>query len=51
MIGYSSISSFRASKSNQSFERDANLVLFGLPETHSLIESKEIADEVLEFLA
>ena len=47
----SSSHSFRASKSNQSFERDANLVLFGLPEAHSLIESKEIADEALEFLA
>ena len=39
------------SKSNQSIERDANLVLFGLPENHSLIESKEIVDEVLDFLA
>ena len=36
----SSSHSIRASKSNQSFKHDTNLVLFGLPETHSLIESK-----------
>ena len=47
----SSSHSIKASKSSQSIECDANLVLFGLPENHSLIESKEIVDEVLEFLA
>ena len=44
----SSSHSIKASKSSQSIECDANLVLFGLPENHSLIE---IVDEVLEFLA
>ena len=40
-----------ATKPLQSTERGTNLVLFGLSETHSLIESKEIVDDLLEFLA
>ena len=39
-----------ATKHLQSTERGTNLVLFGLSETHSLIESKEIVDDLLEFL-
>ena len=42
---------FKVAKPDRSFDRDSNLVLFGLSESHSLIESKEIVDEVLEFLA
>ena len=38
-----------ATKPLQSTERGTNLVLFGLSETHSLIESKEIVDDLLEF--
>ena len=33
------------------YNRDTNVVLFGLPETRSLVESKEVVDEVFEFLA
>ena len=40
-----------ATKPLQSTERGTNLVLFGLSETHSLIESKEIVDDLLQFLA
>ena len=40
-----------ATKPLQSTERGTNLVLFGLSETHSLIELKEIVDDLLEFLA
>ena len=46
-----SLSYSMGAKSLQSSDRDSNLVLFGLSETHSLIESKEVVDEVLEFLA
>ena len=30
--------------------RDCNLILFGLPETKSIVDSKEYVDEMLEFL-
>ena len=42
---------FKVAKPDQSFDHDSNLVLFGLSEFHSLIESEEIVDKVLEFLA
>ena len=31
--------------------REANVILFGLPETKSIVESKIIVDEIFEFLA
>ena len=40
-----------ATKPPQSTVRETNLILFGLSETHSLIQSKEIIDDMLEFLA
>ena len=42
---------FKVAKPDCSFDGDSNLVLFGLFESHSLIESKEIVNEVLEFIA
>ena len=42
----------RSSKRSVSSEdHEDNLILFGLPETKNLIESKLLVDEMLEFLA
>ena len=32
-------------------DRSWNVILFGLPEGRSLVESKKVVDEVLEFLS
>ena len=31
--------------------RDCNLILFGLPESKSIVDTKESVDEMLEFIA
>ena len=42
----------KVSKSPFSSEsRDCNLILFGLPESKSIVDTKESVDEMLEFLA
>ena len=38
-------------RSSSADERASNIVLFGLPEGKSLVESKKVVDEILEFVA
>ena len=38
------------SASVQHDTRDSNIILFGLPESRSIVETKSTVDEVLEFL-
>ena len=38
-------------RSQQSDNRDLNLILFGLPESGSIVDGKVVVDEILEFLA
>ena len=33
----------------KSEERESNIILFGLPESHTLLESKHLVGEMLEF--
>ena len=39
------------SHSSSANDRSCNVVLFGLPERRSLVESKKVVDEILEFLS
>ena len=41
----------RSQRSQQSDDRDLNLILFGLPESGLIVDSIVVVDEILEFLA
>ena len=45
------VSAKRSQRSKQSDDRDLNLILFGLPESGSIVNSIVFVDEILEFLA